>query len=72
MATVTLQYNARNSIAQKMMEVIMAMDTVFTIKTPAKTRQVVRAVESDAVFNTKGLQEYRAGKYTIINHGKRK
>ena len=66
MATVTIEYNARNSIARKMMEVIMAMDTVFTVKTQNQ------AIENDALFNTIGLQEYRAGKYTIVNHGKRK
>lgn len=64
MATVTIEYNARNSIARKMMEVIMAMDTVFTVKTPVKTqntnftRQAINDVESGNVTTCSSYEDY--------------
>ncbi len=60
MATVTIEYNARNSIARKMMEVIMAMDTVFTVKTQNTnfTRQAINDVESGNVTTCSSYEDY--------------
>ncbi|MCL2097857.1 MAG: hypothetical protein FWH23_03755 [Bacteroidales bacterium] len=37
MATITLEYNARNKLANRIIEVILAMDNVFKVKDHRET-----------------------------------
>ena len=64
MATITLEYNARNSMANKIIEIIMAMDNVFKVKTPAKTsnidltRKAIQDIENGDVVTCSSYEDY--------------
>ncbi|MCL2042287.1 MAG: hypothetical protein FWG84_09675 [Bacteroidales bacterium] len=64
MATLTLEYNARNSIANKIVEIITAMDTVFKVKTHAKTSnrnltvKAIADVENGNVITCESYEDY--------------
>jgi len=63
MATITLEYNARNSMASKMIEIIMAMD-VFKVKTPTKTsnidltRKAIQDIENGNIVTCESYEDY--------------
>ena len=63
MATITLEYNARNSIAKKIIEIIMAMD-IFKVKTTVKTsnidltRKTIQDVENGNVVTCASYEDY--------------
>jgi hypothetical protein len=40
MATITLEYNARNKLANRIIDIILAMDNVFKVKNHEKTSNV--------------------------------
>jgi len=61
MATITLNYDARNKNAVSYIELMLRLNLAQQID-PAKPKDV---------FDTVGLREYRAGKYTIINNGRK-
>jgi len=64
MATITLEYNTRNSTANKIIEIIMAMDNVFKVKSPVKTsnidltRKAIQDVESENVVACSSYEDY--------------
>ena len=64
MATITLEYNPRNSMANKIIEIIMAMDNVFKVKAPVKTnsidltRKAVQDVENGNVVTCASYDDY--------------
>ena len=64
MATITLEYNTRNNIANKIIEVITAMDTVFKVKTHAKTNNrnitinAIEDVEKGNVITCESYEDY--------------
>jgi len=63
MATVTLEYNARNSVANKIIDIIMAMDNVFKVKThtagnSALTRKAIQDVEKGDVITCGSYEDY--------------
>ena len=62
MATLTLEYNARSSIATKIIEIIMAMDNVFKVKTPTGsidiTRKAMQDVEKGNVVTCESFDDY--------------
>jgi len=64
MATITLEYNARNSMANKVIEIIMAMDNVFKVKTPVKTsninltRKAIQDVENGNIVTCASYEDY--------------
>ncbi|MCL2132563.1 MAG: hypothetical protein FWH36_08985 [Lentimicrobiaceae bacterium] len=64
MATITLEYNARNGIANKIIDIILAMDTVFKVKIPAKTtninltRRAIQDVEKGNVILCESFDDY--------------
>jgi hypothetical protein len=64
MATITLEYNARNSMANKMIEIIMAMDNVFKVKDNAQTsnlnitKQAIEDVEKGNVITCDSYDDY--------------
>ena len=62
MATITLNYDARNKNAVSYIDLMLRLNLAKKIDTE----------NSKSVFDTVGLREYRAGNYTIINNGKRK
>ena len=64
MATITLNYDARNSIAVKTIQYVLSLGIFSTETITPRT--------TTPTFDTVGLREYRAGNYTIINNGKRK
>ena len=57
--TITLTYDRANPFAKKTLNYLLSLE-VFQIKTTAKSQIEI------------GLDEYRQGKYTIINKGKKK
>jgi hypothetical protein len=57
MATLTLEYNPRNSTAKKIIDFIFSMDSVFDIKTPAK--------ESNLNVTLNAIKEAEAGDVTV-------
>ena len=57
--TVALTYDKANPVAQKTLDFFLSLG-IFQIQTIAKSE-----IET-------GLEEYRQGKYTVINNGKRK
>ena len=63
MATVTLNYDARNRNAVNYLKLMISLNLAKIIDATKSTTQP---------FDTVGLREYRAGNYTIINNGKRK
>jgi len=64
MASITLEYNARNSIANRIIEIILAMDKVFKVKIPAKTthialtRKAIEDVENGNVITCESYEDY--------------
>ena len=64
MATITLEYNARNKAANKIIEIIMTMDDVFKVKTPVKTRNIdltrkaIQDVETGNVVTCASYEDY--------------
>ena len=63
MATITLEYNARNSTAKKIIDVIMAMDRVFKIKTTVQTnniltRKAIEDVEKGNLITCGSYEDY--------------
>jgi len=64
MATITLEYNARNSAANKIIDIIIAMDNVFKVKTHIKpsninlTRKAIQDVEKGNVIVCESYEDY--------------
>ena len=64
MATITLEYNARNSTASRIIEIIMAMDNVFKVKTSEKTnnidltRKAIQDIENGNVVTCASYEDY--------------
>lgn len=64
MATITLEYNTRDSTANKIIEIIMAMDNVFKVKTPVRTnnidltRKAIQDVENENVVVCSSYNDY--------------
>ena len=64
MATITLEYNARNRVANRIIEIIIAMDNVFKIKTHAATsagaftRKAIEDVENGNVITCDSYEDY--------------
>ena len=64
MATITLEYNARNSMANKIIDIILTMDNIFKIKTPVKTsnidltRKAIQDVENGDVVTCASYEDY--------------
>jgi len=57
--TVALTYDRANPVAKKTLNLFLSLG-IFKIKKTAKSKVEI------------GLEEYRQGKYTVINKGKRK
>ncbi len=62
MATIILEYNARNSIANRMIDLIRTMDNVFTVKKP------VTATRKTAI--DEALEDVRRGRIYAANDAK--
>ena len=63
MATITLEYNARSTTASRIIDVIMAMDNVFKVRTPAKTnasltRKAIEDVEKGNTITCESYEDY--------------
>ena len=64
MATITLEYNARNSMANKIIEIILAMDNVFKVKTSVNTnnidltRKAIQDIENGNIVTCASYEEY--------------
>jgi len=63
MATITLEYNTRNRTANRIVDVIMAMDRVFKVKTPFRanniiTRKAIEDVEKGNVISCESYEDY--------------
>ena len=64
MATITLEYNARNNVANRIIEIIIAMDNVFKVKTPETTnagtltRKAIQDVEKGNVTTCASYEDY--------------
>ena len=64
MATITLEYNARNKTANKIIEIIRAMDDVFKVKAAVKknnidlTRKAIQDVETGNVVTCASYEDY--------------
>jgi len=64
MATITLEYNARNSVANRIIDIIIAMDNVFKVKTHvttgsgALTRKAIQDVEKGNVITCETYEDY--------------
>jgi hypothetical protein len=60
MATITLEYNARNSTASRIVDVIMAMDRVFKVKTPFRANNIIttKAIEDVEKGNVTTCESY--------------
>jgi len=63
MATITLEYNARSSTASRIIDVIMAMDNVFKVKTPVTTnsnitRKAIEDVEKGNIITCGSYEDY--------------
>ena len=64
MASITLEYDARNSAAKKIIEIITAMDNVFKVKThkttssSALTRKALKDVEKGNVISCETYEDY--------------
>lgn len=64
MATITLEYNSRNSVANKIIDIIIAMDKVFKVKTHITTSNRVRTqmaiddVEKGNVISCESFDDY--------------
>jgi len=64
MAKITLEYNASSSLANRIIEIITAMDEVFKIKTHDKvnntalTRKAIQDVENGNVITCSSYDDY--------------
>jgi len=64
MTTIILEYDARNSMANKIIEIIMAMDNVFKVKTIVKpsnidiTHKAIQDVEAGNVITCASYEDY--------------
>ncbi len=64
MAKITLEYNARNSVANKIIEIILAMDNVFKVKVDEQpsninvTRRAIYDVEQGNMVVCDSYEEY--------------
>jgi hypothetical protein len=64
MARIILEYSARNSVANKIIEIILAMDNVFKVKTCEKTggisltRKAMQDVENGNVITCESYEDY--------------
>jgi len=64
MATIILEYNARNSMANKIIEIILSMDNVFKVRTPVKasnidlTRKAIQDIEKGTVVTCASYEDY--------------
>ena len=64
MATITLEYNVRNKAANRIIEVIRAMDNVFKVKSDVKnenielTRKAIHDVEKGNVVTCASFEDY--------------
>ena len=63
MATITLEYNARNSVANRIIDIIIAMDNVFKVKThqtsnSAITLKAIKDVEKGDVITCESYDDY--------------
>ena len=61
MASITLEYNARNSVAKKIIEFIVSMDNVFKVKT--HTRSNARNLTRDAIQDVEKGNVIACGSY---------
>jgi hypothetical protein len=60
MAAITLEYNAHNRFANKMIEFILSLDNVFKVKTDAV------ATSKNADLTLKAMQDVEVGKITHL------
>jgi len=64
MATITLEYNVRNKAANRILDVIRAMDNVFKVKSDVKngnieiTRKAIQDVEKGNVVTCASFEDY--------------
>ena len=63
MATITLEYNARNGVANRIIDIIIAMDNVFKVKTHrtsniALTSRAIQDVEKGNVTTCESYEDY--------------
>ena len=64
MATITLEYNVRNSVANRIIDIISAMDNVFKVKSHVKpnnihlTRKAIEDVENGNVVICDSYEDY--------------
>ena len=64
MATIIIEYNARNRLANKIIEIILSMDNVFKVRTPLKTsnidltRKAIQDVEKGSVVFCASYEDY--------------
>ena len=63
MATITLEYSARNSTASRIIDVITAMDRVFKVKAPVRagniiTRKAIEDAEKGNVITCESFEDY--------------
>ena len=64
MATITLEYNIRNSVANKVIDIITAMDNVFKVKSHVTTRnsndtrKAIQDVEKGNVVTCQSYEDY--------------
>jgi hypothetical protein len=64
MATITLEYNVRNSVAKRIIEIILAMDNVFKVKSHVKpsnnslTQKAIQDVENGNIVTCGSYENY--------------
>ena len=64
MATITLEYNARNNVANRIIDIVLAMDNVFKVKTHVTasnsniTRKAIQDVENGNVVTCENYEDY--------------
>jgi hypothetical protein len=64
MATLTLEYNAHNNIAQRIVDMILSMDDLFKVKTSVAAPQIVVTdkKQAAAAFIDKWAGKFSVGK----------
>ena len=70
MATITLEYNTRNNVANKIIDIIISLDNVFKVKNHSSsincinnvTKKAIQDVENGNVISCDSFEEYL--KYT--------
>jgi len=63
MASITLEYNARNSVANKIIDIIVSMDNIFKVKTHTSskinlTRKAIEDVEKGNIITCESYDDY--------------